>query len=424
MPAKSKKQQKAAGMALAAKRGEMSPSDLKGAAKEMYDSMSKKQLKEYAETDRKGLPEEKKEAMFRGFQYEIEKNAVSLGGALRYGGNILKGIGRKFGRTGRQFYGGAKLMRSKGVREGGKQFLKSKGGQQAVKGLGAGAGFFGAGAAGGALVSGRRRRRRRWSLEVLMLEIYDVKVNFYNIKYLTVSWKIKPTTEDISLYTFSVKRAQSPDGPFNEIKTLSEQFVYHDTDINLEHKYREFYYKIRVYETADPSNYLESDFAYLPNKPDVYAAEIIRRNNLLLKNYVGVECYIYIIKTYGQLCANCFDYVKHRRRTSDCPVCFHTSYVGGYFGPIISRVNFNPSQKMIQQSGFEMMPDNTAAWMSNYPPLKPKDVIIENGSRRWRVVEQSQTEKKRIPVHQMLQLSQINRTDIEYQLPYKSLTED
>lgn len=40
MPAKSKAQQKAAGAARAEKRGEMEKSDLTGAAREMYDSMS------------------------------------------------------------------------------------------------------------------------------------------------------------------------------------------------------------------------------------------------------------------------------------------------------------------------------------------------------------------------------------------------
>ena len=57
MPAKSKAQQKAAGAALAAKRGEQKVSALKGASREMYDSMSKKQLEEFAETKRKGKPE-------------------------------------------------------------------------------------------------------------------------------------------------------------------------------------------------------------------------------------------------------------------------------------------------------------------------------------------------------------------------------
>lgn len=57
MPAKSKAQQKAAGAALSAKRGETKKSDLKGASREMADSMSEKQLEELAHTKRKGKPE-------------------------------------------------------------------------------------------------------------------------------------------------------------------------------------------------------------------------------------------------------------------------------------------------------------------------------------------------------------------------------
>ena len=57
MPAKSKAQQKAAGAALAAKRGDEKVGDLKGASKSMYESMSEKQLDEFASTKRKGKPE-------------------------------------------------------------------------------------------------------------------------------------------------------------------------------------------------------------------------------------------------------------------------------------------------------------------------------------------------------------------------------
>jgi len=56
MPAKSKAQQKAAGAALAAKRGEMSRSRLKGASKSMADSMSEEQLEHFAKTPRRKLP--------------------------------------------------------------------------------------------------------------------------------------------------------------------------------------------------------------------------------------------------------------------------------------------------------------------------------------------------------------------------------
>nr|WP_083197564.1 DUF3008 family protein [Candidatus Viadribacter manganicus] len=57
MPAKSKAQQKAAGAALAAKRGEAKRADLKGASRQMYDSMSENQLDDFASTKRKGRPD-------------------------------------------------------------------------------------------------------------------------------------------------------------------------------------------------------------------------------------------------------------------------------------------------------------------------------------------------------------------------------
>ncbi len=59
MPAKSKKQQMAAGAALSAKRGERKKSSLKGASKSMYESMSKTELRDLAKTKRKKLPVKK-----------------------------------------------------------------------------------------------------------------------------------------------------------------------------------------------------------------------------------------------------------------------------------------------------------------------------------------------------------------------------
>jgi len=60
MPAKSKKQQMAAGAALSAKRGKRSVSSLKGASQGMYKSMSKAELRRMAKTKRKKLPKKKR----------------------------------------------------------------------------------------------------------------------------------------------------------------------------------------------------------------------------------------------------------------------------------------------------------------------------------------------------------------------------
>jgi Protein of unknwon function (DUF3008) len=59
MPATSKAQQRAAGAALSAKRGETKKKDLKGASKSMVESMTEKQLEDLASTKLKGKPERK-----------------------------------------------------------------------------------------------------------------------------------------------------------------------------------------------------------------------------------------------------------------------------------------------------------------------------------------------------------------------------
>ena len=65
MPAKSKAQQKAAGAALAVKRGEQSKSSLKGASREMFDTMSERELDELA------------------ILLDVERRQIRLSGRLR-----------------------------------------------------------------------------------------------------------------------------------------------------------------------------------------------------------------------------------------------------------------------------------------------------------------------------------------------------
>jgi hypothetical protein len=56
VPAKSKAQQMAASAALAAKRGDIKKSELKGASRSMAESMSEQELHDMAATKRKGKP--------------------------------------------------------------------------------------------------------------------------------------------------------------------------------------------------------------------------------------------------------------------------------------------------------------------------------------------------------------------------------
>ena len=56
MPAKSQKQQMAAGAALSAKRHQRAKSSLKGASRQMYESMTEREIRDLAKTRRAGKP--------------------------------------------------------------------------------------------------------------------------------------------------------------------------------------------------------------------------------------------------------------------------------------------------------------------------------------------------------------------------------
>ena len=83
MPAKSKKQQMAAGAALAAKRGEMPKKALKGASKSMVESMSESQLEELASAKRKKLPTRAGGAKSSGKSAGSSKGASKKSGAKK-----------------------------------------------------------------------------------------------------------------------------------------------------------------------------------------------------------------------------------------------------------------------------------------------------------------------------------------------------
>ncbi|PKP80093.1 MAG: DUF3008 domain-containing protein [Alphaproteobacteria bacterium HGW-Alphaproteobacteria-18] len=59
MKAQSEAQQKAAGAALSAKRGKTPKSKLQGASKEMYETMTEKELEDMAATKHDKIPERK-----------------------------------------------------------------------------------------------------------------------------------------------------------------------------------------------------------------------------------------------------------------------------------------------------------------------------------------------------------------------------
>lgn len=252
-----------------------------------------------------------------------------------------------------------------------------------------------------------------------MLELRTFQAKILRLNEILLSWSIGDTQENLGYFRFTLGRANSPGGPFEAISPdLVNLFQFIDVAEQMKSNWRKFYWQLTITDSrgGDP---FRSPVASTEGDPDFFLLEIRRRNDLYLRRYVGVPAAVLIRKTFGQRCPQCFDQVKMRERISSCLTCFGSGYIGGYFPQVNSFVNFSPSPEMVQliETG-ERQENQTNLWLSNYPELSPRDMIVEfPEQKRWRVVTVGKTERLRATSRQIAQVKEINRSDVEYKFP-------
>lgn len=231
-----------------------------------------------------------------------------------------------------------------------------------------------------------------------------------------LSWRIRPTNEDLSTMTVNVSRSYSSEGPFESLADVSgDDNVFRDVNAHLRDKWREIYYKLRL--TSPTGIEDETKPVGLRTTPELEAVAIRRRDDLLLK-FTGIPCLIYSRKHEGERCPTCWDAVLKKVRYSNCPQCFNTGRLGGYYQPVLTQVKIDPVRKMNEPGDTLRQVEQTTALVSYFPLVKPQDIIYEvNAGARWRVVTVDPTEKKRNIVHQDLSMIGLNTGDIEHQIP-------
>ena len=216
--------------------------------------------------------------------------------------------------------------------------------------------------------------------------------------------------------TVDVFRAYSPTGPFELLAEVSaDDTVFRDAGAHLKDKWREVYYQLRL--TSPSGTEDETDPVGLRTTPELEAVAIRRRLDLLLK-FSGIPCLIYTRMHEGERCPTCWDAVLQKVEYSNCPQCFNTGRLGGYYHPVLTQVKIDPVRKMNEPGDTLRQVEQCTALAAYMPLIRPQDIIYEvNAGERWRVVTVDPTEKKRSIVHQDLSLIGLNPGDIEHQVP-------
>lgn len=256
----------------------------------------------------------------------------------------------------------------------------------------------------------------------VQIKLKEFHVRSLDIATNALTWELVDTSEDILDYTFQLQRSESPSGPFESISVpFQDIYSFVDNRLFVGSRWRNFYYQILVTNVPTGSQQIFGGADGLPVSrapdPDLIALELRRHMQLLFREFAARRCWVLPVRTFGQRCS-CWNPTLRNRTRSGCQLCYDTSFVRGYLSPIESWVQMDPSPKSEQNTNVgAQQQSNTTARLAYYPPLKPRDILVEPENRRWRVVSVSQTEQGRAAVHQEVQLHEVPPKDIEFAIP-------
>lgn len=251
-----------------------------------------------------------------------------------------------------------------------------------------------------------------------MLTVRNFRVRSLELDYLDLFWEIADTSEDAYDYTFIVERSESPEGPWDQVSPeFSDRYYFRDINVNLHSRWRTYNYRIKITRKSD-SEVAYSDLAISTAKPDLVALEVRRLETILLREFVGRRVWLFPRRSFGQRCPNCWDNRSKQRITSHCVTCYDTGWARGYLDPIETWMQFDPTAKHTENMQLvETQQQNAAGRLTDFPPVRPKDIIVEAENVRWRVERVSETQRLRAVLHQELVLHAIPKGDIEFKLP-------
>lgn len=182
----------------------------------------------------------------------------------------------------------------------------------------------------------------------------------------------------------------------------------------------------RVVLTVDGNTYTSpATPAYGPLNVHDYliAADILRKEQLNMRQFVGVNGFLLKARRYGTVCT-CVDPDSGEVRNSSDSVCYGTGKVGGYYQPVPTRFAIVPGKKasdrvMYNEGIGTDSRTKLIARMTADIPLASRDVIVDIGSDdRYYVHEIEEIVVYRgIPIVLSVELRQAMRTDVIYTYP-------
>jgi len=214
-------------------------------------------------------------------------------------------------------------------------------------------------------------------------------IEVYHLKHdnqIAVKWRRNP--ED-NILGYNVFGAATPNGPWikkNKALITSLQFIDECTNANFNVGH---YYIVQAVNASmiqsDPS--LPKRMSVELNREShlVEVVKEIKRRNHMLVEWRGEEVDLYQRRYEGDRCP-CTSPENPDGKTG-CPICYGTSYIGGYYDPQRIRVSFEMNQvkQSIEKYGLTV-DDKPKGWIEYEPKLHDRDVLITDDNVRYEII--------------------------------------
>ena len=276
-----------------------------------------------------------------------------------------------------------------------------------------------------------------------LIEVVKTKENFHYIEWdLSAS---PPTTttsttaapESIDDYKFQIHWSDDPSSGFlpvldshgnpveidGAVGPLSYTHQVDQYDFNIDQ-----YYKVLAILKAHPTTTFFSSIVYIGMYSDGVHETMRHAEDTLYTMYQGEPCLIIKRKSFGARCPTCWSAARQQRLRTHCDTCKGTGFVTGYYQPIQTQLSFDSDPKKNDvQKEYENPYDTKRARLSNYPLVRPKDLIVNmDDNKRYVIVHVDTTKLPRMSesalilskqnyiLSQMLTLEELNPDDNEY----------
>ncbi len=293
------------------------------------------------------------------------------------------------------------------------------------------------------------------SIHFTSVDVIKTKTNFH---YVTWGVEIIEADPDIVAtpddYYFLVYWSNDPDSGYHTIKDKSGADLVIDGSIgplefHVEHPRKQtnfnekFYYKVSAHNKLNESDTKLSMAAYQGKHKDGVHEQIRFAENMLYNQYVGEPCCIVKRKSWGIDCPNCWSKERQQRTKSNCAVCNGTGKLYGYYKPIFMQITFDADPVSSDVgSDFETVTNTKRGRLSNFPIVKPRDLIVNTDDNKRYVIthvdttklplrstynaniEKVNMSKQNYVLSQLLTMQEVCAEDQEYYMDYDKIKVD